>query len=104
ALSAERGGGIGVEDAACDDNWNRRQRHTDGGDADGSIRVSLVTYQPIVRVGFMEVVQDRRELQKAEISVGQRSNEVRVDAGHVSHDSVARVTQLHADAVGFSVI
>jgi hypothetical protein len=66
SFSGDLGREIAVEDAAFDDNWNRRQCHTDGGDADGSIRVSLVTYQPIVRVGFMPIVQDRGELQQAE--------------------------------------
>ena len=56
---------IAEEDTAFDDNWNRRQCHTDGGDAGGSMG-SLVTNQAIVRVGFMEV-QDRGELQQAEI-------------------------------------
>ena len=104
SFSGDLGREIAEEDAAFDDNWNRRQCHTDGGDADGSIRVGLVTDQPIVRVGFMEIVQDRGELQQAEISVGQRSSEIGVGPGHVSHESVARFTQLHADAVGFSVV
>ena len=52
---------------------------------------------------FHGIVQDRGELQQAEISVGQRSSEVGV-AGHVSHESVDRFAQLHADAVGFSVV
>ena len=103
SFSGDLGREIAEEDTAFDDNWNRRQCHTDGGDAGGSIRVSLVTYQAIVRVGFMEIVQDRGELQQAEISVGQRSSEVGI-AGHVSHESVDRFTQLHADAVGFSVV
>ena len=90
SFSGDLGREIPVEDAAFDDHWNRRQCHTDGGDADGSIRVSPVADQSIVRVGFMEIVQDRGELQQAEISVGQRSSVIGVRPLHVSHESADR--------------
>ena len=73
SLSGDLGREIPEEDAALDDDRNRRQCHADGGDADGSIRVGLISDQPIVRVGFVQIVQDRGELQQAEISVGQQS-------------------------------
>jgi hypothetical protein len=50
----------------------------------------------------MQIVQDRGKLQQAEIPVGQ--SEIGVGPGPVSHESVAGFTQLHADAVSFSVI
>ena len=88
SFSGDLGREVAEEDAAFDDNWNRRQCHTDGGDAGGSIRIGLVTYQPIVRVGLAQIVQDRGELQQAEVTVGQRASEIGIRSGHVSHESV----------------
>ena len=60
-----------------------------GGDTDRSVRVSLVADQPIVRVGFVQIVQNRGELQQAQISVGEQSIEIVVGTGSVGHGSVA---------------
>jgi hypothetical protein len=68
SLPGDLGGEIPEEDAALDDDRNRRQRHAAGGDTDRSVRVSLVADQPIVRVAFVQIVQNRGELQQAQIS------------------------------------
>ena len=59
--------------AALDDDRDRRQGHADGGDADRSVRVGLVADQPVVRVGLVQVVQHRGQLQPVQSwSVGSR--------------------------------
>ena len=62
-----------IEDAALDDNRNRRQRHADSGDADGRVRIGLVADQPVIRVRFVQIVENRGELQQAQILVGEQS-------------------------------
>ena len=104
SFSGDLGREIAEEDTAFDDNWNRRQCHTDGGDAGGSIRVSS-RHVPAHCPGWFHGNRTgpwRRY--RLNISVGQRSSEVGIGPGHVSHESVDRFTQLHADAAGFSVL
>ena len=78
SLQRDLRGEIPEEDSALDDDRNGRQCHADGGDADRSGRVRLVAHQPIVRVGFVQVVQHRGQLQQAEILVGEQRDRYRL--------------------------
>ena len=73
AFPGDLGGEVSEEDAALDDDRNRRQRHADGGDTD-RIRVGLVSDQSIVRVGFVQIVKNRGQLQQTQLLLaGRRS-------------------------------
>ena len=80
------GGEVPEEDAALDDDRNRRQRHADGGDTDRSIRVGLVADQSIVRVGFVQIVKDRGQLQQTQLSLAGQSIAIGVSAGSVGQE------------------
>ena len=85
AFQGDLCGEVPGEHSTLDHDWNRGQRHADSGDADRRRRVRLVPDQSIVRVGFMQVVEDRGELQQAQLSLGGRSMEV-VAARRLAHD------------------
>src|SRR5262249_54437252 len=53
--------------AALDDDRDRRQGQADGGDAARRFRVGLVPHQPVVRVGLVQVVQDRGPLEPVQL-------------------------------------
>jgi hypothetical protein len=63
------GGEVAEEDAALDDHGKRRERHAAGRDARRGVRVGLVADEPVVGVSLVQIVEDRRELQKAEVPV-----------------------------------
>jgi hypothetical protein len=73
------------EDATLDDDRNGGQGHADGGDADGSVWVGFISDQPIVGICFVQIVQDRGELQQTEIVVGQQSMGIAARWGSVDH-------------------
>ena len=64
------------DDAALDDDRDRRQGHADGGDAARGVRVGLVADQPVVRVGLVQVVQHRGPLEPAQLLVGRQPVQV----------------------------
>src|SRR4030095_9835430 len=86
---------IPTQDTALDDNRNRRQGHSDGGNTDGCARVGLVANQPVIRVGFVQVVENSGELEQAQISVGELSIELVLDTKDFSHRS--RLPPLRGD-------
>ena len=57
------------DDAALNDDRNRRQRQADRGDAGRERRIGFVPNQSVVRVGLVQVVQDGCQLQPAEFLV-----------------------------------
>jgi hypothetical protein len=86
AFQGDLGGEVPVEDATLDDDWNRRQRHANGGDTDRSIRIGLVPDKSIVRVGFAQIVKNRRQLQQSQLFLhGQLHNTV-IGSGSVGHE------------------
>src|SRR5678815_2502127 len=93
---------MSVQDLTLDDDWNRRQRHPDGRDADRSGRVSLVTHQPIIRIGFAQIVQNGGELQQGQISVCEVRIEILVGTQSVSHRLVLSVSPIRREPREFS--
>ena len=85
------GGEVPEEHTTLDHDRDGGQRHPDGGNADRSPRVRLVAHQPVIRVGLVQVVQHRRELQQAEVLVGERPTETLVDI-QVGRHAVALVS------------
>src|SRR6185369_8107619 len=71
SLQGALGGEFPVYDSTLDDDRHSRQRHADGGDTDRSSRISLVSDQPIIRVGFAQIVQNGGELQQTEVFLGE---------------------------------
>ena len=47
-----------------------RARQADGGDATRRRQVGLVPHQPVIRVGLVQVVQDRGPLESCQVFVG----------------------------------
>jgi hypothetical protein len=91
-LAGDPGREFSDEDTAFDDDRDGRQGHPDGGDADRGLRVGLVADQPIVRVGLVQVVQHRGELEQAQHLVERKPVQVVVIAqGGVSHGRVISV-------------
>src|ERR1051325_3475040 len=76
SLQRDLGGEFSVHDSALDDDRNRRERHADGGDTDGSINVRLVADEPIVRIGFTQVVEHRGELEETKIFLAEQLLEI----------------------------
>jgi hypothetical protein len=69
---------IAGDDAAFHVDRHCRPSHPDSGDAYRSGRIGFVADQPVVRVRFMQVVQQRGELQPIEILIGRQSVKVSV--------------------------
>ena len=69
AAAGDLRGELADDHAALDDDGDRRQGQADGGDATRGGRVGLVPHQPVVRIGLMQVVQDRGPLEPAKIVV-----------------------------------
>ena len=86
SFPCDLGGEVSEEDAALDDDGNRRQRHAEGSDTDRSVRIGLVADQPIVRVGFVQIVQNRGQLQQTQLSLGGQSIKIVVGTGSVGHE------------------
>ena len=61
-LESDPGREFPDDDPAFDDDRDRGQGHAHGGDADLGLRIGLVADQPVVRVGLVQVVQDRGPL------------------------------------------
>jgi hypothetical protein len=88
ALQRDLGREISEEDPALDDTWNGRQRHAHGGNADRRLRVGLVTHQSVVRIAFVQIVQDGGQLQQPQVPLGQQEMQAVVDIEHGRHGHV----------------
>src|SRR4030095_4430208 len=86
APQGDLGSEVSEEDAALDDDRNRRQRHAHGGDTDRSLRVGLVSDQSIVRVGFVQIVKNRGQLQQTQLCLAGQLIKVVVGFGSVGHE------------------
>ena len=63
-------------DPALDDDGNGGERHSDRRDAGGRAGFGLVAQQPVVGVGLVQVVEQRRELQAPDVFLARRPVEV----------------------------
>ncbi len=63
---------IAEEDAALDNGRDRRERHAHRGNAGRRGGIGLVADEAVVRVGFVQVVENGRELKMAEVPFGER--------------------------------
>ena len=61
------------EHARVDDDREGRQGHPHGGDAARGGRIGLVPDQPVIRVGLMQVIEQRGPLEPAQVVVDIRS-------------------------------
>src|SRR5512132_274325 len=86
ASPCDLGGEVSVKYSALDDDGNRRQRHADGSDTDRSVRIGLVSDQSIVRVGFVQIVKDRGQLQPGQLALAGQSIKIVGGAGSVGHE------------------
>src|SRR5215510_31788 len=86
---------ISKDDAALDSYWKGRQRHAAGCNTYWGLRISLIADQPIIRVGFMKIIENSLELQQPQDFVkGQLIESVStVYGGHAF--SCAPSAQLH---------
>src|SRR4029453_14814167 len=71
-------GEFAYDDAAFHVDRSCCQGHAKSGDACRSGRIGLVADEPVVRVRFMQVVQERSELEPTEVLIGRQSVKVGV--------------------------
>src|SRR5215813_10240881 len=86
---------ISKDDAALNGYRDCGQRHAAGCNTYWSFRISFIADQPIIRVGFVKIIEDGRELQQTQVLVrGWLIDSV--GEGYVGHAfSFARSPQLH---------
>ena len=86
SLQCDLGRELPVHDLTLDHNGNRRQRHATGGDTYGSVRISLVANEAIIRIGLAEIVKNSGELEETEFSLGEYF--IQIIAGAADHHVV----------------